>query len=238
MQDRVEKLLGKCGPGEKIELTAVYNAYVGNLNKLNQNQTTATIKDFDAAKKSLAELVASLEEKYFNQDPAFPSRKDALLWLQGQGYKIKKSKFYLDAKKGVLRFQADGSVRQSDLKNYIVEAEIERATDESGNLTEDMAQKIRLENKIKEKTIRKMDFEHDLAMGSYVRISVVETEMAIKAAAFMAGMHNTFRIKIAEIIDTVRGDHDLAPALVKKLDKYVDDLMDEYSRMDVIRLTV
>lgn len=232
MQDRVEKLLGKCGPGEKIELTAVYNAYVGNLNKLNGDQSTATIKDFESAKKALTELVAVLEEKHFSLDPAFPSRKEALLWLQGQGYKIKKSKFYLDARKGLLRFQADGSVRRADLKNYIVEAEILRETDESGNLTEDMTRKIRLENEIKEKTIRKMDFEHDLATGLYLLRSDVETELAIKIGAFEAGMKNVVRIKAPDLIAAVGGDVGMAGVFAKMMSGYVDELLDEFGKLD------
>lgn len=93
------------------------------LARMQKEPSKANIDAWSDASKKLAELLEG------DKEPSFANRKEALEWLQRQGYKVKKSKFYADCKKGLLKLQDDGSVFESDLKKYIRKASLNRLSD-------------------------------------------------------------------------------------------------------------
>ena len=238
MRDRVEKLLLRCSEGEKTELNVLLKAYDECVNKLEVEHTKACVDNFEAAKRSLLSCITTLEEVYFNADPSFPTRKDALDHLQSLGYVIKKTKFYSDAKKKLLRIQADGSVRQSDLQNYIITAELERETSDDGDTSDEMKEKTRLANDHRQIKIDRERFLFEKDQGLHILRSDAETEFAIKIGAFEAGFKNTIRLKAEDVVFAVGGDVKKAHLFVEMMNGYVDELLDDFGKLDELKITI
>lgn len=95
-------------------------------NSVNGDPSALNLTALEKATKMLLDYDARMAPQ---AEPSFANRKEALEWLQRQGYKVKKSKFYADCKKGLLKLQDDGSVFESDLKKYTRKAALNRLSD-------------------------------------------------------------------------------------------------------------
>jgi hypothetical protein len=85
-----------------------------------------------AAKAVYAEIVASLWAKYHPEEvPAaegerFKNRKQAFDWLQAQGYKISRGKFYNDCEAGYPGVHRDGTVSRYQVLQYAQQQDVTR----------------------------------------------------------------------------------------------------------------
>jgi len=99
-------------------------------------------------------------------EPCHKNLMEALRWLQSEGYKIKKSKLYKDAKDGLVPTREDGSVRGVDVRAY--SASLNRRDDPADVIGENAERKFKAEIRKIEASARMTEFDLAVKEGKYI----------------------------------------------------------------------
>jgi hypothetical protein len=178
-------------------LTAKENAKRNMLDDPNQNNVAA----FERAKKALEAFTRPEGEP---DQRVFRHRIEALQHLQAQGYKIKKSKLYDDAKAGFLRMQPDGTVTEKDLERYVKRVGLEKPAEifdaQAGDL---QAKKLALEISKLEEEYREKRRKNDIMDGKFMPREKVYMEIAGRAVVFEAGLKHALDTRAAELLEAL-----------------------------------
>lgn len=153
MTDRFQKLLDTAVDADRAELILANNGKVTAMKAYKDKPGKSTKDDYDAARTMLDEAVERLSARYFPQDtPApegerFKNRKQALNWLQSQGYKVSQGKFYQDCEAGFPAIHKDGTVSRYQAMQYGQQLDVERRsaapTDAASSREADEARKVK-----------------------------------------------------------------------------------------------
>lgn len=236
MQKKIDKILEKAAADEKEELEILQVAVRDTRKAYQEGATERNKRNWDAARNGLNDLIDRLWEKYFNRQPAFKTRMEALKWLQEEGYKIKKSKLYKDADIGILPLQADGSVVASDVRAYA--ATLNKIKSRPGELDPDYKTKSKKESKKLDVQIQKMQFDLDRERGKYLLKSDVRTETAVKIAALEAGLKHFIAINAVDWIYAVGGRAEKRRVLINLFNAGLDELFNEFGNMEEIGIVI
>lgn len=198
--------------------------------RMSKDPSTANLEAYAKASRLLAEFKAGAKQ------PVVENRRQAVKWLQGKGYKLKKSKLYNDVKKGRLALQADGSILERDLERYakgLQKFEEMAADGASGEL---LRSKMETEIEKLREQVRQIKYKNQILQGEYVERARVETEQAIKAAALRAGLRQLYEAHFRECIELVRGELALTRQAINFWVEKTDELLDAFARMDEIEV--
>lgn len=178
-------------------LTAKENAKRNMLDDPNQNNVAA----FERAKKALEAFTRPEGEP---DQRVFRHRIEALQHLQAQGYKIKKSKLYDDAKAGFLRMQPDGTVTEKDLERYVKRVGLEKPAEIADAQAGDLqAKKLALEISKLEEEYREKRRKNDILDGKFMPREKVYMEIAGRAVVFEAGLKHALDTRAAELLEAL-----------------------------------
>lgn len=232
-QEKIKKLLEIVDDQERIRLTVAHNAAITSLKNYSATPTAANRNNMNAAEKELNEQAKKLWEKYV--EPPEQTFKNILAvteYLDGIGYKIKKSSLYLHKKNGLLRPRKDGLFYVGDIKKYIFNAGL-KTKDGSPSIDLD---KINNEKAIAERDkvvaqVEQIQLRNKAAKGLLVPRDTFERELAQRAIVFKADDESFCRAKAPEIVALVGGDKERIPDLIefmlaesaKKLNRYAAD---------------
>ncbi len=233
-KSEIEKLIEKATVDEKVILTTFYNGYLNSVKKYQQSNSASDMKDFLAAESALKQKVAELNEKYFKTEPFFDNIQAACNHLQNEGYKIKKSKMYIDRDKGLLRVRHDGTLLESALMAYA--AGLKKIKDKTGELTEVTERKAQLEARKLELEIEKKEFENEKERGLYVLKSDAEADIAMRAGVFHAALHNLHRTEFHSVLEIAGADLKKTGLATDFWLEKIDALLDEYARAGEIEI--
>jgi len=86
--------------------------------------------------------------------------------------------------------------------------------------------------------VEEMTIKLDILKKNLLDRNQVETEQAIKAGALMAGINHVFRNFARDAVQLVGGDLKHTQALVNFWTAKVEDLFDEFARMDEIEVQI
>jgi hypothetical protein len=231
-KSRIEKILERCTPDEKVRVTAFYNASIEKLREYQADKSASALRDLEAADAALARLVGEIEARALQSDRVYENRLAALEALRREGWKVGKSKLYKDCKDGLLKVQPDGSVLESELERYIRRARLERLE----NMGEDkVAEDIRLR---KEKAAAEREeyqariaaVKAAAAEGQYVLRDQVEHQLGARAAVFKSDGQNWIQSHAGEMVATVDGDPTKTADLVEMMLKGLEAWLDRYSQ--------
>lgn len=241
-KQRVEKIIAddRVSPDEKARLSAYYNSWSKALRTYTAEPTASTARDVEAAEGLLIRLVEEIERRLYPSEPPLKNILSACSALQADGWKIKKTKMYQDAKSGLLRVQPDGSVLRADLDSYVLRAGLERTAeaDTGGKIERGQAEKLRLENDKLRAQVEKLTWELDRDRGRYLLKDDVRTECALKIAALEAGLKHWMRTGAADLVYAVGGDAAKARVLINLYEARVDELLDEMGRLEELGVEV
>jgi hypothetical protein len=229
MTDRFEKLLEIATEQEQIELKVLHNALIETVKAYKSNPSASNKKNWDAARIGLDEIIERYWSKYFQEEPAFKDRSEAVKYLQEQGYKVKKSKVYADAKKGLLRVQHDGRVLKVDLKAYAIST-LDKVNKQDEALAEQRTV-TKVEKQI-EKTDAQIDrlrFDLEREMGKYIPKGDFEMEIAARAAVLDIGIRHWIQSFVEELIYICGGDPKAAGEIIEKGNETLDKLMNDFA---------
>lgn len=117
----IQELLGKASAEEKTALVAAVNGYNQLLKRYNAGEGVSP-RQLRDAKEFLDSQTSSLRTRYAAADDAaserFAHRKAAAEWLQANGYKVSRAKFYEDCKTGFPAVAKDGSLSRYQVLQY------------------------------------------------------------------------------------------------------------------------
>jgi len=166
-EERFKRLLEAAVGPDKNELVLVYNGHIAAMSAYGKSPTKQTKENWDAARSAVEETVERLQAKYLPGDqPApegerFANRKQALNWLQAQGYKVSQGKFYQDCEAGFPALHRDGTVSRYQAMQYGQQLDVSARTmpqfDLSGEREQLELRKLRAEVDEKEQKARKED---------------------------------------------------------------------------------
>ena len=167
--DLFQRLLGVVEATDKAELQLAHNGRIAAMRAYNDKPGKQAKEDLDAARALYDETVERLGRTYFPEEaPApegerFANRKQALNWLQAQGYKISQGKFYQDCAAGFPALHRDGSVSRYQVMQYGQQLDVETrgAAPASPDKEADDARKAKAEADIKEMQAEAMKREQD-----------------------------------------------------------------------------
>lgn len=167
-----------------------------------------------------------MTEKKQNIDPErFKNRKQAHVWLQGQGYKISRGKFYQDCKGGFPAVAKDGSVSKFQTLTYGQKlATTFQAESAVINTGEDDARKTRADADMAEMKAEKMRREQD-----------TQWLHAADAWATVAGLMGTLRDCVrhhlyagqSDVVLMAGGDQSRSQEVFGLMDEFVDRAFNE-----------
>lgn len=222
-------------PNETRELDILIRA-VEETCKAYENDFSATKKrDWDAAKDGLKACIDKIEQNHFSADPAFNNIMAVVEFLQSEGYKIKKSKLYIDKDKGLLRVSPDGTVSHAEAMAYITRSGLEKLSDRASGLVDDMhAKKTRKEIERLEVQTEKARFDMDREKGKYLLKTDVRTEFALKLGAFESIFRNIIRTRAADYIGAVGGKPEKSQLLVDFIYSDLDEVINGVCNLEDI----
>ncbi len=149
--DPFARLLAAAPEQDQVELRLVHNGRIQAMAAYRSQPGKDTKSDWDAARLAYDETVARLTARCFPEEaPAlegerFANRKQALNWLQAQGYKVSQGKFYQDVAAGAPALHRDGTVSRYAVMQYGQQLDIETRGGllTFGSNAEDEARKIK-----------------------------------------------------------------------------------------------
>lgn len=196
------------------------------VDRVQKDPSKANLESLEKASKMIDDFMKG------EQEPSFSNRKEVLLYLNRQGYAVKKTKLYDDCKKGLLRLEADKSVLESSIKSYIRKAGLEKPTEKAADdRTDLMTQRAEAELQKVQGQVREMEFKRGILEGEYVRKTDFELELASRAAVLDTGIRHMIHSNIAEWVDMVGGDSTRIPAILEKINDDLDNKFDEFASM-------
>jgi hypothetical protein len=239
-KSRIEKIIERCTPDEKIRVTTLYNGSLKALKAYQERGDAASLRDWEAAEAALLRLVEEIEARLYPAEPPLKNLTAACQALQEEGWKIKKSKLYQDAKTGKLRVQPDRTVLRADLDSYVLRAGLERVgvAEHSGKIEQGQAEKLELENAKLRKQVEKLEWELARDKGKYLLKEDVRVEVALKIAALEAGLKHWMRTGAADMVYAVGGEPAKARVLINLYEARLDELLDEMGRLEELALEV
>ncbi len=184
-----------------------------------------TMDTFSYASKLLNEFTAPNGNQ---QEKIFRNMLEVVDYLQGQGWKIHKSKAYGDRKAGRIKPQTDGTFLASDADKYaaywldpLSEAEMENV---------DQNRKLKAEADKQEAQAKWWGLKTEIESGRYVRREEMEEQLAARAAFLKTDFENFFRSHATEMVIIVTGDQAKTPDLLAFGLSAVGDWLDRYAK--------
>ena len=223
---RIEKLIEHITADEKAKLELLNNAVLKCLKEYETGNNAAQLRNWQAAEDALFKLVEDLEARYLAKPAAFENLIKALQFLQGEGYKVSKSKIYKDREIGKIRTQSDGSVLESDLWAYAVNAELKKTGAAVNHEKIGVIQEAKVKEELQLTKARreKLEFELERDRGLYTKTDDVLLEIAVKIAVLEAAWKNMVRTNADEWLHRARERPKLLCELIyADFDKLLDD---------------
>lgn len=223
MFDRVHKLLEQASPQDRDELSTLHTAVLERMRAYQLASTAANKRDWDAAKKGLAELVDHLWPVYFPSQAMEPevleTQKAALAWLHqhfGKPYPSA-GKFSQDIREGLCRQQENRTILRKDLKKYAdVLAHDKRA---AHHAAEQAAERENLEIEKLRLDVEKRRLENRKEDRNWIAREVVfEREGALVGQIMSEARHHLGRA-VPAVILAAKGDSERTPEVKKILEE-------------------
>ena len=213
-QDRLKEILEK---SRRSDLPILIKAREEAKRALSLSYSPQNLKAYERIDKKINELVEGQR--------VFASRREALVYLQEQGYKVSKSKLYGDVKKGLLRVERDGSVTMNAVKSYITHP-LARLSDGSEF---DKTEKLALERLAADTNRIKAQAEHwhiknMREKGLLVWRSEFERALAARAIRLKEDLRNFARGEAPEIVKLCDGKDEK----INEVMNFMLDKIEEY----------
>lgn len=195
---------------------------------LKKKASAENVRAVEAGRKALKDYRA---EKAAVADPAerrFTTQAEVRAYLQGEGWKIGKSKLSADWK--LIPRQKDGTVLARDADKY---ADLVRLTrkENTAEGAEKAAIKVDWEEKIAEEKHKKLKYENEVAAGRWVLKSDVSRMLAARASALMNGVGPEFiHANAPDIVKLVGGQAEKIPDLIDYWLGKMEEHFNRYSR--------
>ncbi len=188
--------------------------YIDLLNRIAARQ--ASIADYRLMRELDTEFNDSSDDAS-ETIPTFPNLLRALEYLQSQGYLVKKSKLYKDAKAGLVKRTAKDGYTSIELDRYAITADLPRVNVNPDNQTQN-----RLEELQREKLEATTNIAKEQLSLLQKRNLDIDAEITKRISSEIVNFLNLQRVVITTyftaetpaLIELVRGDQKYAPEFI------------------------
>lgn len=161
----------------------------------------------------------------------FKSRKAALTWLKGEGYKISQGKFYQDCGDGFPQVNKDGTVSKYQTLLYGQKLKGEKKAAEPLSAREDELRKTKADADMAEMKAERMRREHD-SMWLY------SDDAYGQMAAIIGKLRDTIRHHLytgqSELVYVAAGDQQRSQEVFESADAIIDAAFNEVAGDEVV----
>ena len=192
------------------------------------------VAGFERAREALEKYQAASRQPDLR---VFKNRMEVIAFLQEQGYKVKKSKFYADCKVGLCRMAADGAINEDEVNRYVRRVGLQLLAKRSSDPASEMlARKNEKEVERLEEQISKLRREREIIEGKYLDRANVEMEVAGKCAVLEAGIRHLFHTRLADWIDLTSASG--MPAALDAAQQDLNALFNEFASLDGFEIII
>jgi hypothetical protein len=212
---------------DATDLQALLTAKENSKRNMLDEPSAANIAAFEKAKRAMELFLRGPDTA---DQLVFAKRKDALEYLKKQGFKIGKSKFYGDCKKGRCKLQDDGKILEKDLMRYVKSACLVRLStleDKGRSGISELRQQKELE-KLEEDILAKRR-RREVDEGNWIPRSAFELELAARAAIFEAGQRHMLHSRVGEWCSLLKGDPSAIPLVLEDMEKSLNRQLTDYA---------
>ena len=196
--------------------------------RASRNPTTANRKAHKAAELALKKFLQERHEP--EKEKSFKGLLQVLEYLEGENWKIGKSKLYEDFGAGKIDAERDGSFRLSKVLDY-ARVHLQTADGKKGGEVVSVQEEKAREEILRIRIDRQQrELKFDESRGELIRRSEVETELSKRAIFLVTDRKNVWRSNVMEIIRLVGGDPQKAPELIAYGVRMEDEIIGRYSR--------
>lgn len=158
----------------------------------------------------------------------FTKPKEALAFLKGRGFKLGKTKFYDDCRKGLIPTDADGRFEEKVLMAYAA-ALPTLAKDEDVKASDASRQRMQADAAHKEEQALLARMRRLKLEGELMPRADVERDLAARGQFFKAQVENFAHLVGPQLIDLVGGDQSYLPEFLRFWESATADWMDAWS---------
>jgi len=231
----IKKLMDVADQTEQTELKLAHNGHVQAMTAYQTKSGRSTKEDLDASRAYYDETVDRLTNKYFPDEiktplsERFKTRQEALVWINAQGYKVSRGKFFGDCKKGFPGVHKDKTVSRYQVMQYAqqLNAELRSSpTDHSEREAELKIRKLEAEVEALERKSHKED-------ARWMEVVEHEIQMAGLAGLFEETLQQQITINLSRLIYQSGGDISRAAEFALELDNVIALAMTEAVREQI-----
>lgn len=236
----LEQLRAVASDHHQAELALVHNARVAAMRSYNQHPGKETKANWDAAREAYSETIERLTTIYYPEQAQAPegerftNRKQALNWLQAQGYKVSQGKFYGDCAAGFPAIHKDGTVSRYQVLQYAQQQDVERrGSDRPSSREEDEDRKIKADADRSEMQTETMRRELDREW--------LHADQAWAAIAALVGVigdalkYEFFKAQ-GELIHLAGGDVNHGPIVYELCETVIERAMTHAAKMGTVEV--
>jgi hypothetical protein len=235
-QTKLKKLLETANAQDQIKLNILHNAVVKCIRDYQADSVSAKLKDWKSAEGALDAFIDTLWAEHLDEGPTLPNLLAVVDYLNGKGWKVKKSSAYQHHKDGKIRPQNNGAYRITDVEKYA--ATFLKRLDGGKEGTSDAYQNAKqaAETRKMEAQARHWDMKAGILEGLYVEKDLFERELARRASVFRNDIDNFIRSQAAGIINMVAGDAAKIPDLIGFMLDQAENWIDRYAEDKEFRI--
>lgn len=201
MEAKYQELIKLASESDQEELKILSAAVEKTREAYTGLPTAGNKKDWDAAKNGLGDLVDLLWVKHFPGAERFDNLLAVLKYLQGKGYKVRKSKLYQDRKKGHISVQADGTVLKKDAERYAKTLNQLASSEAAADAVQH--EKMSRESERLEKQVALLQIELDQKNGKLQLREDAAFERASNIAVIIASLNQLAEMECGDLVDIV-----------------------------------
>ena len=229
-QEKIKTLIEAAGQEDQIKLKVLHNAVIKCIQDYRTESTSSRLNDWQKAETALDAFVAELWSKHFGKGESLPNALAVVDWLNGQGWKIRKTTIYQHRKEGKIKPQADGTFSIEDVEKYASTYLKRKDGTGSGKLDRIQQEKLLAETEKSRAQAKHWITKERILSGSFVPKDLFERELTKRAILFRTDLETFARSEAASIANLIKGDVNLIPELTEYMLGKFEDMMDRYAQ--------
>lgn len=235
-QTKLKKLLETANAQDQVKLKVLHNAVVKCIRDYQADSVSAKLKDWKSAEGALDAFIDTLWAEHFAEGQTLPNLMAVVDYLNGRGWKIRKSAAYKHHKEGKIRPQSNGAYRITDVEKYAATFLKRLDGGKEGVLDAYQNEKQAAETEKLKAQARHWGMKAGILEGLYVEKGLFERELAKRAAVFKNDIENFCRAQAAGIINVVAGDAARTPDLIEYMLDQAENWLDRYAEEKEFRI--
>ncbi|MBQ3059675.1 MAG: hypothetical protein IJD16_05100 [Desulfovibrio sp.] len=196
-----------------------------------ENAKRAALGDPSPTNLAALERASKMLESAMQATTNLKDWRAVLAYVEENGRKLGKTKFFEDVKRGRLKRQSDGTFRTRDVDRYMATLPVSGTSDVVAERAADRQRRKEEEEIRRIKAVAdKEEFMLAVRKGAFIPREQVHLELAARAVTLASGLKTAFEAHSLDLVSLVEGNPKKVIPLTEKLEALLDEALNEYSR--------